>query len=117
MKPPEYWDKAKRSLARRDPVMAAIMGRAVQQDYEYRAYHFFFTSPISKFDYLGGRFLGALVVVAGIFIAMKARVAWYAATQWAISDDLRAVGGLVGMVDRYAFLLAAIVQPEHFDFS
>ncbi|SRR5260221_5213643 len=27
MKPPEYWDKAKRSLARRDPVMAAIMRR------------------------------------------------------------------------------------------
>jgi hypothetical protein len=53
--------------------------------------------------------VAAVLVVAGIFIAMKARVAWYAATQWAISDDLRAVGGLVGMVDRYAFLLAAIV--------
>ena len=25
MNPPEYWDKAKRSLARRDPVMGAIM--------------------------------------------------------------------------------------------
>ncbi|MBI3716300.1 MAG: ABC transporter permease [Betaproteobacteria bacterium] len=48
-------------------VMATVMGRAVQQDYEYRAYHFFFTSPISKFDYLGGRFIGALAVVAGIF--------------------------------------------------
>ena len=53
--------------------------------------------------------VAAVLVVAGIFIAIKARVAWYAATQWAISDDLRAVGGLVGMVDRYAFLLAAIV--------
>jgi hypothetical protein len=53
--------------------------------------------------------VAAVLVVAGIFIAMKARVAWYAATQWAISDDLRAVGGLVGMVDRYAFLLATIV--------
>jgi hypothetical protein len=53
--------------------------------------------------------VAAVLVVASIFIAMKARVAWYAATQWAISDDLRAVGGLVGMIDRYAFLLAAIV--------
>lgn len=53
--------------------------------------------------------VAAVLVVAGIFIAMKARVAWYAATQWAISDDLKAVGGLVGMIDRYAFLLAAIV--------
>ena len=53
--------------------------------------------------------VAAVLVITGIFIAMKARVAWYAATQWAISDDLRAVGGLVGMIDRYAFLLAAIV--------
>ena len=28
---PEYWERAKRAL-RKDPVMAAIMGRAVQQD-------------------------------------------------------------------------------------
>jgi len=27
MKPPEYWDRAKRALARKDPVMAAIMKR------------------------------------------------------------------------------------------
>jgi len=53
--------------------------------------------------------VAAVLVVAGIFIAMKARVAWYAAAQWAISDDLRAVRGLVGLIDRYAFLLAAIV--------
>jgi hypothetical protein len=48
-------------------VMAAVMGRAVQQDYEYRAHHFFFTSPISKLDYLGGRFVGAFLVVLIIF--------------------------------------------------
>lgn len=48
-------------------VMAAIMGRAVQQDFEYRAQHFFFTSPITKTQYLGGRFLGALGVVLVVF--------------------------------------------------
>jgi hypothetical protein len=53
--------------------------------------------------------VAAVLVIAGIFIAMKARVAWYAATQWAIGDDLKAVGGLVGVIDRYAFCLAAIV--------
>ena len=53
-------------------VMAAIMGRAVQQDFEYRAQSFFFTTPIAKLQYLGGRFIGAfgvlLVVFAGIGI-------------------------------------------------
>jgi ABC-type transport system involved in multi-copper enzyme maturation permease subunit len=47
-------------------VIAAIMGRAVQQDFEHRTEAFFFTSPIGKGDYLGGRFvaaIGVLVVV------------------------------------------------------
>jgi len=48
-------------------------------------------------------------VIASVFIAMKARIAWYAAAQWAISDDMRAVGGLVVQVDRYAFWMSLIV--------
>jgi uncharacterized membrane protein YhaH (DUF805 family) len=31
-------------------VTAATMGRAVQQDFEYRAEHFFFTAPIRKWE-------------------------------------------------------------------
>jgi hypothetical protein len=53
--------------------------------------------------------VAAVLVIASVFIAMKARLAWYAAAQWAISDDLRAVGGLVGLVDRYAFWLSVII--------
>ena len=44
-------------------VIGAVMGRAVQQDFEYRSEAFFFTAPIDKVDYLGGRFLGALGVL------------------------------------------------------
>ena len=51
-------------------VMAAVMGRAVQQDAEYRSHHFFFTSPISKFDYLVGRFVGAFGVLLVIFLSI-----------------------------------------------
>jgi hypothetical protein len=51
----------------------------------------------------------AVLVVASVFIAMKARLAWYAAAQWALGDDVRAVGGLVSRVDRYAFLLSVII--------
>jgi hypothetical protein len=35
--------------------------------------------------------VAAVLVIASVFVAMKARVAWYAATQWAISDDMRAM--------------------------
>jgi ABC-type transport system involved in multi-copper enzyme maturation permease subunit len=51
-------------------VMAAIMGRAVQQDFEYRTQNFFFTAPIHKAQYLGGRFVGALGVVLVVFTSI-----------------------------------------------
>ena len=40
-------------------VIGSVAGRAVQQDYEYGTYHFFFTAPIAKRDYFFGRLLGA----------------------------------------------------------
>lgn len=51
-------------------VMAAIMGRAVQQDFEYRTQTFFFTAPIHKAQYLGGRFVGALGIVLVVFASI-----------------------------------------------
>ena len=50
-------------------VVAAIMGRAVQEDIEYRTASFFASGAISKADYLLGRFLGAYGVVALILAA------------------------------------------------
>lgn len=45
-------------------VMAAVMGRSVQQDFEYETQHFFFSAPIRKADYVLGRFLGGFVTLA-----------------------------------------------------
>ncbi|HET9764868.1 MAG TPA: hypothetical protein VFR50_15205, partial [Casimicrobiaceae bacterium] len=50
--------------------LAALMGRAVQQDFEYQAYHFFFTSPITKTQYLLGRYVGTVVVVMAVFVGI-----------------------------------------------
>ena len=47
-------------------VVAAVMGRAIQQDFEYRIEAFFFTAPIRKRDYLAGRFIGAVAVLVVI---------------------------------------------------
>jgi hypothetical protein len=52
--------------------------------------------------------VAAVLVIAGVFLAMKARIAWYAAMQWAISDDMKAVSGLVIQIDRYSFWLSII---------
>src|SRR5271170_6117627 len=48
-------------------VTAAIAGQATYQDVDSRSSDFFFTAPISKLDYLGGRFLGALAIQIVIF--------------------------------------------------
>ncbi|MFC4932130.1 ABC transporter permease/M1 family aminopeptidase [Massilia sp. GCM10023247] len=48
-------------------VVAAIMGRAVQQDFEHGTHHFFFSAPIPKSAYVFGRFLGAFAVLALVF--------------------------------------------------
>jgi hypothetical protein len=53
--------------------------------------------------------IAAVLIIASVFIAMKARLAWYVAAQWTLADDLRAFGGLVGQIDRYAFWLAIMI--------
>jgi hypothetical protein len=53
--------------------------------------------------------LVAVLVIAGVFIAMKARVAWYVVMPSAIDDDIRAVSALVVLIDRYAFLSSVII--------
>jgi hypothetical protein len=53
--------------------------------------------------------IALILVIAGVFITMKARIAWYAVMQCAVSDDIRAVSGIVGSIDRYAFWLSVII--------
>ncbi|SFU27423.1 ABC transporter permease/M1 family aminopeptidase [Pseudoduganella namucuonensis] len=48
-------------------VVAAMMGRSVQQDFEYDMHHFFFSAPIRKYQYMFGRFLGAYATLAVVF--------------------------------------------------
>ncbi|HTS35327.1 MAG TPA: ABC transporter permease [Candidatus Solibacter sp.] len=51
-------------------VIAAIAGQATYQDVESNSTAFFYTAPISKLDYLGGRFLGSLAAQIVIFTSV-----------------------------------------------
>jgi hypothetical protein len=53
--------------------------------------------------------IDALLAIGCVFMAMKARVAWYAAVQWTGSEDTVAVRTLLLLIDRYAFLFAIII--------
>jgi hypothetical protein len=50
-----------------------------------------------------------ILIVAGVYITMKARVAWYALMECAIGNDIAAVAQLVGSIDRYSFWLSVVV--------
>jgi hypothetical protein len=53
--------------------------------------------------------IAAILVIAGVFVAMKTRLIWYGAAPWAASDDIRAITRSVVSIDRYAFWLSIIV--------
>ena len=48
-------------------ITAAIAGQATYQDIDNNSEVFFYTAPITKFDYLGGRFLAAVAIQVLIF--------------------------------------------------
>jgi hypothetical protein len=68
-------------------VVAAAMGRAIQQDYEYGTWHFFFTAPIRKRDYFLGRFLGAYGMLVLAFLGIAAGM--LIGTHWPGVDPTR----------------------------
>lgn len=48
-------------------VASALMGNPVYRDFEHRTHSLFYTTPISKWGYLGGRFWGSFVVALVVF--------------------------------------------------
>jgi hypothetical protein len=52
--------------------------------------------------------IGAMVVITAVFIAMKARLAWYAVMEYP-AGQMGSLGEVVLSIDRYAFLLSVFV--------
>ncbi|HEY6350184.1 MAG TPA: M1 family aminopeptidase [Candidatus Angelobacter sp.] len=51
-------------------ITAALAGQSTYQDIDSNSTPFFYTAPITKFDYLAGRFIGSLAVQVVIFFAI-----------------------------------------------
>jgi ABC-2 type transport system permease protein len=45
-------------------ILVAIIGPAIQKDFQYNSHSIYFTKPISKFGYVVGRFLSGIVTAA-----------------------------------------------------
>ncbi|AMR27337.1 hypothetical protein A0257_09685 [Hymenobacter psoromatis] len=67
-------------------VSSALMANSVYRDFEYRTYPLFFTTPITKAGYLGGRFLGSYVVAALVFSGLGIGAALAGMMPWVEAD-------------------------------
>ena len=48
-------------------IASSLMGNPVYRDFEHRTHPLFYTTPITKFGYLGGRFLGSYLIAVLVF--------------------------------------------------
>ncbi len=85
-------------------VVAAMMGRSVQEDVEYEMQHFFFSAPINKRQYIFGRFLGAYLVLAVVFSSI-ALGAWLGTYVPGVEADRLGPQRLAAYLVPYAFTL------------
>ena len=50
-----------------------------------------------------------VLVLVGMLLLMRGLMAWYAAIQWAISDDMKPLAATIGIVIRYTFWTATLI--------
>lgn len=51
-------------------ISSALVGTSVLRDFEYRSHELFFTTRVTKWSYLGGRFLGSFLIALLVFSGM-----------------------------------------------
>lgn len=64
-------------------VVSAICGMAVCRDYEDDTYQVFFTTPVTRTQYLMGRLTGALLVTLAVFLAVPVGMLLGTVAPWA----------------------------------
>ena len=72
-------------------IASSLMGNPVYRDFEYRTHSLFYTTPISKFGYLGGRFLGSYLIAALVFSGIGLGAAVAGVMPWVAADRFLAV--------------------------
>ncbi|MFI5229250.1 MAG: M1 family aminopeptidase [Gemmatimonadales bacterium] len=80
-------------------ITAALAGNALYKDYEVHADPLFYTSPVSKASFLGGRFVGSLIVNLIVLVGIGAGAFAATVSPWVQADKIA------------SFQLMTYVQP------
>ncbi|MBX3146626.1 MAG: hypothetical protein KF785_07605 [Gemmatimonadales bacterium] len=95
-------------------IVTGLVGTAVLRDYQYRTHELLFTTPITRFAYLGGRFSGAFLVMVLVHLGIPLGLWFGSLMPWIDPEQLlpvRTVGYLrpfLVLVLPSVFLLSAI---------
>lgn len=95
-------------------ILTGLVGTAVLRDYQYQTHELLFTTPITRFAYLGGRFAGAFVVMVIVHLGIPLGMALGPLMPWVDRAKMAPVDlGIIGLqfttlVVPTVFLLSAI---------
>ncbi|MDB5235117.1 MAG: hypothetical protein JWR44_2110 [Hymenobacter sp.] len=89
-------------------IASSLMGNPVYRDFEYQTHSLFYTTPISKFGYLGGRFLGSYLISALVFLGLPAGAALAGVMPWVTADRFLAAAP----AGSYLWPFVVIVLPN-----
>jgi ABC-2 type transport system permease protein len=67
-------------------IASSLMGNPVYRDFEYRTHALFYTTPISKLGYLGGRFFGSYLISVLVFSGIGIGAAVAGVMPWVEAD-------------------------------
>jgi len=88
-------------------VPTVFLGSVVLRDKHFATEGLFYTKPISKFDYLAGRFIGAFAVVMLVFATVPLAIFVGSQMPWLDSESI----GPVRLQD-YAYVLGVLAFPN-----
>jgi ABC-2 type transport system permease protein len=85
-------------------ITAAIMHNPIYKDFQYKTHELFFTKPVSRFQYIAGRFCGAFVVCIMVFTAAGIGVAIATFMPW-MNKEMLGPFMPAAYVQTYAYLV------------
>ncbi|TPG72462.1 M1 family aminopeptidase [Hymenobacter nivis] len=91
-------------------IASSLMGNPVYRDFEYRTHALFYTTAISKFGYLAGRFLGSYLIAVLVFSGIGLGAAAAGVMPWVEADRFLASAP----AGTYAWPYLVLVLPNLF---
>ncbi|MEW6367528.1 MAG: M1 family aminopeptidase [Acidobacteriota bacterium] len=90
-------------------VATAFVSNSVYRDFEYNTDSLFFTTPITRFDFLGGRFLGSLTLAFLVFLGVASAIMIGSFMPWLEAERIGPF-----MFGPYLFSMFVLVLPNIF---